>query len=169
MLLDELLRLGASGGLVFALGVGYLVRFFSSVAIPNFLPGAGEAILFLVAATVAIGAASGKLMTMVSSARVASLPEESLRDSMVRIRERARAPRFVALAGGTGLAALLRGLKEQTMLTGIVTVADDGGSVFRDGRRPCHRLRATRRDIGRRYAPAIGVGIDAGGTGRRRG
>ncbi len=123
--------LGASGGLVFALGVGYLVRFFSSVAIPNFLPGAGEAILFLVAATVAIGTASGKLMTMVSSARVASLPEESLRDSMVRIRERARAPRFVALGGGTGLAALLRGLKEQTMLTGIVTVADDGGSSGR--------------------------------------
>ena len=81
--------LGASGGLVFALGIGYLVRFFSSVAIPNFLPGAGEAILFLILATLSIAAASGKLMTMVSSARVASLPEESLRDSMVRIRERA--------------------------------------------------------------------------------
>ncbi len=123
--------LGALGGLVFALGVGYLVRFFSSVAIPNFLPGAGEAIFFLVVATISIAAASGKLLTMVSSARVASLPEESLRDSMVRIRERARAPQFVAIGGGTGLATLLRGLKDQTRLTGIVTVADDGGSSGR--------------------------------------
>ncbi|MCH7738695.1 MAG: YvcK family protein [Chloroflexi bacterium] len=123
--------LGASGGLVFALGVGYMVRAFSSVAIPNFLPGAGEAIFFLILATVSIATASGKLMTMVSSARVASLPEESLRDSMLRIRERARAPRFVAIGGGTGLSALLRGLKEQTRLTGIVTVADDGGSSGR--------------------------------------
>lgn len=123
--------LGASGGLVFALGVGYMVRFFSSVAIPDFLPGFGEAIFFLTLATVSIATASGKLMTLVSSARLGSLPEESLRASMVRIRERARAPRFVAIGGGTGLAALLRGLKEQTMLTGIVTVADDGGSSGR--------------------------------------
>lgn len=41
----------------------------------------------------------------------------------------ARGPRIVAIGGGTGLAALLRGLKEHTSnLTAIVTVADDGGS-----------------------------------------
>jgi uncharacterized cofD-like protein len=41
----------------------------------------------------------------------------------------AKGPRIVAIGGGTGLSALLRGLKEHTSnLTAIVTVADDGGS-----------------------------------------
>ncbi|MHB1652394.1 MAG: gluconeogenesis factor YvcK family protein [Desulfitobacteriaceae bacterium] len=40
-----------------------------------------------------------------------------------------RGPRIVVIGGGTGLSALLRGLKEYTNnLTAIVTVADDGGS-----------------------------------------
>jgi uncharacterized cofD-like protein len=40
-----------------------------------------------------------------------------------------RGPKIVAIGGGTGLATLLRGLKEYTgNLTAIVTVADDGGS-----------------------------------------
>ena len=41
----------------------------------------------------------------------------------------ARGPRLVALGGGNGLAALLRGLKTHTSnLTAVVTMADDGGS-----------------------------------------
>ncbi len=41
----------------------------------------------------------------------------------------ARGPRMAAIGGGTGLSALLRGLKEHTSnLTAVVTVADDGGS-----------------------------------------
>jgi uncharacterized cofD-like protein len=41
----------------------------------------------------------------------------------------ARGPRVVAIGGGTGLSALLRGLKEHTSnLTAVVTAADDGGS-----------------------------------------
>ncbi|HEX5589664.1 MAG TPA: gluconeogenesis factor YvcK family protein, partial [Candidatus Limnocylindrales bacterium] len=41
----------------------------------------------------------------------------------------AKGPKVVALGGGTGLSALLRGMKEHTSnLTAIVTVADDGGS-----------------------------------------
>src|SRR2546428_4064107 len=40
-----------------------------------------------------------------------------------------RGPKIVAIGGGTGLSALLRGLKEHTgNLTAIVTVAYDGGS-----------------------------------------
>lgn len=40
-----------------------------------------------------------------------------------------RGPKIVVIGGGTGLSALLRGLKEYTTnLTAIVTVADDGGS-----------------------------------------
>ena len=41
----------------------------------------------------------------------------------------ARGPRVVAVGGGNGLAALLRGLKSHTSnLTAVVTMADDGGS-----------------------------------------
>lgn len=40
-----------------------------------------------------------------------------------------RGPKIVVVGGGTGLSALLRGLKKYTCnLTAIVTVADDGGS-----------------------------------------
>ena len=43
-----------------------------------------------------------------------------------------QAPKVVAIGGGTGLAALLRGLKVHTPhITAIVTVADDGGSSGR--------------------------------------
>lgn len=43
-----------------------------------------------------------------------------------------RAPRVVAIGGGTGLSTLLRGLKHHTPhITAIVTVADDGGSSGR--------------------------------------
>lgn len=45
---------------------------------------------------------------------------------------RRRGPRIVALGGGTGLATLLRGLKEYSdNITAIVSVADDGGSSGR--------------------------------------
>ena len=47
-------------------------------------------------------------------------------------RHLARGPRVVALGGGTGLPAVLRGLKEYTgNLTAVVTVADNGGSSGR--------------------------------------
>ena len=43
-----------------------------------------------------------------------------------------QAPKVVAIGGGTGLSALLRGLKVHTPhITAIVTVADDGGSSGR--------------------------------------
>jgi len=49
-----------------------------------------------------------------------------------RRRYLARGPHIVAIGGGTGLAVLLRGLKNYTRnLTAIVTVADDGGSSGR--------------------------------------
>lgn len=50
-------------------------------------------------------------------------------DVLYQIRSRRRGPRIVVLGGGTGLAMLLRGLKEYTSnITAVVTVADDGGS-----------------------------------------
>src|SRR5438874_7504020 len=47
-------------------------------------------------------------------------------------RLRGRGPRIVAVGGGTGMSALLRGLKVYTSnLSAILTVADDGGSSGR--------------------------------------
>lgn len=55
-----------------------------------------------------------------------------LADIVFERRQLARGPRLVVIGGGTGLATLLRGLKEHTSnLTAIVTMADDGGSSGR--------------------------------------
>ncbi|MFP5342455.1 MAG: uridine diphosphate-N-acetylglucosamine-binding protein YvcK [Candidatus Limnocylindria bacterium] len=54
---------------------------------------------------------------------------QPLADVIYQKRFLARGPRIAAIGGGTGLSALLRGLKEHTShLSAIVTVADDGGS-----------------------------------------
>ena len=54
---------------------------------------------------------------------------EPLVELLYQRRLRARGPHIVAIGGGTGLSALLRGLKELTSnITAVVTVADDGGS-----------------------------------------
>jgi len=56
-------------------------------------------------------------------------PGQPLLDTVSAYRRKERGPRIVVIGGGTGLSALLRGLKEHTRnLTAIVTVADDGGS-----------------------------------------
>jgi uncharacterized cofD-like protein len=55
--------------------------------------------------------------------------QEPLAELLYQRRLRARGPKIVAIGGGTGLSALLRGLKELTSnITAVVTVADDGGS-----------------------------------------
>lgn len=50
-------------------------------------------------------------------------------DAVSAFRKKERGPRIVVIGGGTGLSAMLRGLKHHSSnLTAIVTVADDGGS-----------------------------------------
>jgi uncharacterized cofD-like protein len=56
-------------------------------------------------------------------------PGKPILDAVSAFRKKERGPRIVVIGGGTGLSALLRGLKNHTAnLTAIVTVADDGGS-----------------------------------------
>ena len=71
---------------------------------------------------------------MVKSFVTVFLPrrEKDLLDIMFRQRTLSKGPKIVVLGGGTGLAVLLHGLKEDTSnITAIVTVADDGGSSGR--------------------------------------
>jgi uncharacterized cofD-like protein len=56
-------------------------------------------------------------------------PGKPVVQAVAHHRKIGRGPRVVAIGGGTGLATLLRGLKQHTAnLTAIVSVADDGGS-----------------------------------------
>ena len=57
------------------------------------------------------------------------VPGKNVIDTVSDYRRRERGPRIVVIGGGTGLSALLRGIKEYSRnITAIVTVADDGGS-----------------------------------------
>ncbi|NLY11661.1 MAG: YvcK family protein [Firmicutes bacterium] len=61
-------------------------------------------------------------------------PEESenLVDVVYKNRSLQKGPKITVIGGGTGLATMLRGLKEHSCnITAIVTVADDGGSSGR--------------------------------------
>ncbi|MCX6055770.1 MAG: YvcK family protein [Chloroflexi bacterium] len=56
-------------------------------------------------------------------------PGKNLVDTVTEYRRRDKGPRIVVIGGGTGLSAILRGLKEYSRnITAVVTVADDGGS-----------------------------------------
>ncbi len=56
-------------------------------------------------------------------------PGKNVIDTLAEYRRRDKGPRIVVIGGGTGLASLLRGLKEYSRnITAVVAVADDGGS-----------------------------------------
>ena len=80
------------------------------------------------------GAVAGAVMLVVGARRV-WLFQRTNPETVSEIRAAgrlARGPRVVAVGGGNGLAALLRGLKAHTSnLTAVVTMADDGGSSGR--------------------------------------
>ena len=56
-------------------------------------------------------------------------PGKDIIETMAEFRRKDKGPRIVVIGGGTGLASVLRGLKEYSRnITAVVTVADDGGS-----------------------------------------
>ncbi len=59
-------------------------------------------------------------------------PDENVAMQVYRHRRGQRGPRIVCIGGGTGMPAVLRGIKAYTNnITAVVTVADDGGSSGR--------------------------------------
>ena len=90
-------------------------------------PIRGLAVALVGGALVAIGAI--QVIRVVTDPLRGAGGDQPLVELIYQKRFLARGPRIVAIGGGTGLSALLRGLKEHTSnLTAVVTVADDGGS-----------------------------------------
>jgi uncharacterized cofD-like protein len=93
----------------------------------QFLPYAARAIPLVIGGLVLFFGG----VVMLVRALIAPFGERSepLVEVLYQKRWLARGPRIVAIGGGTGLAALLRGLKAYSSnITAVVAVADDGGS-----------------------------------------
>ena len=98
----------------------------------QFLPRWLRGLMFIGGSLGIILLAVWKLNSSLLSAFVRPGRDESLVNILYNYRYLNRGPKIVAIGGGTGLSALLRGLKEYTgNLTAVVTVADDGGSSGR--------------------------------------
>jgi uncharacterized cofD-like protein len=127
--------------LVLVLGFAYgLKALYKTAELPaqfywitlQFLPHWLRAVIF---GTLGVGLLIYSYLKLTQSVLGPFLPGNSS-NSLVEIihtfRLKGRGPRIVAIGGGTGLSALLRGLKTYTSnLFAIVTVADDGGSSGR--------------------------------------
>jgi uncharacterized cofD-like protein len=121
----------AAGVLVFGaalfLGIGAVVsrEFLASVGL-----GGLRDRFFVTGFIVGLGLMIGLVLSYLGLRGVVRFARTAPSVSLIRSQQRlANGPRVVAIGGGTGLAALLGGLKTYTNnLTAIVTVADDGGS-----------------------------------------
>jgi uncharacterized cofD-like protein len=126
-----------SGVAVLSLGFGFLLR--GLYPLPTvfyyltlqFIPRGVRAGLFVLVGCGAVMIGLIGLNRSLLRPFVDPNPETVMR-ALQRYRRRQQGPKIVAVGGGHGLAALLRGLKEHTTnITAIVTVADDGGSSGR--------------------------------------
>src|SRR6202048_3598837 len=127
--------------LVLVLGFAYVLKaFYETATLPaqfyyiplQFLPHWLRAVIF---GTLGVGLLIYSYVKLTQSVLGPFLPgnsTSSIVDVIHAFRLKGRGPRIVAIGGGTGLSALLRGLQVYTSnLSAIVTVADDGGSSGR--------------------------------------
>ena len=127
--------------LVLVLGVGYALKeIYRTLTLPRaffyitlqFWPYWARASIFGVLGIGLLVLSYVKLTQSVLGPFLPGSSTGSIIDMIHAFRVRVRGPRIVAIGGGTGLSALLRGLKTFTSnLSVIVTVADDGGSSGR--------------------------------------
>jgi len=95
----------------------------------QFLPFALRGLVVGVLGIGLVGIGGYRVLRQMTDPLRAPDAEQPLVEVIYQKRFLARGPRIVAVGGGTGLSALLRGLKEHTSnITAVVTVADDGGS-----------------------------------------
>ena len=130
------------GLLLLALGVAHVIRQVTQDAHPSgftgglldavtlqFLPYPLRGLIVGVLGVGLVGIGGIRVLRAVTEPLRAPNGEGSLAEVLYQKRFLARGPKIVAIGGGTGLSAFLRGMKEHTgNLTAIVTVADDGGS-----------------------------------------
>jgi uncharacterized cofD-like protein len=132
------------GLLLLALGVAHFLRQVTADLEPGgvaqmlvdaatlqFLPYPLRGLIVGLAGTACVAIGSWRVLRAVTDPLRTSqaIEDQPLVEVIYQKRFLARGPKVVAIGGGTGLSALLRGMKEHTSnLTAIVTVADDGGS-----------------------------------------
>jgi len=131
------------GIVMVALAIGYVLRdiYYSNIHFPGFvsdltlqfLPRSVRGILFLAVGVAIIGISFYYLgRSVIGPFLPGSSAEGGFVQQLYAYRLLSRGPRVVAMGGGTGLSALLRGIKKYTgNIVAIVTVADDGGSSGR--------------------------------------
>ncbi len=127
--------------LVLVLGFAYILKaFYETATLPpqffyitlQFLPHWARAFIFGTLGVALLIYSYVKLTQSVLGPFLPGNSNSSVVDVIHAFRMKGRGPRIVAIGGGTGLSALLRGLKTYTSnLSAIVTVADDGGSSGR--------------------------------------
>jgi len=127
--------------LVLVLGVAYALKeIYQTATLPHgfyyitlqFLPYWARAIIFGIFGVGLLLVSYLKLTQSVLGPFLPGNSTSSIVEMIHAFRVKGRGPRIVAIGGGTGLSALLRGLKTYTSnLSAIVTVADDGGSSGR--------------------------------------
>ena len=128
------------GLVLVSLGIGYiLVDVYRTAELPaiagtvtlQFIPRLVRAAIFALAGIVCAWLALWGLYRSAADA-VERTGGASLLEMMYRYRLRQGGPRVVCIGGGTGMPAVLRGLKNYTAnITAIVTVGDNGGSSGR--------------------------------------
>jgi uncharacterized cofD-like protein len=128
------------GMVLVSLGIGYaLTEIYRSVVAPGwvglatlqFFPLLIRAGLFLVLGGVVCGVGLVRLYRSLDDV-LPAYSNQSLLERIYAHRLRQGGPRIVCIGGGTGMPAVLRGLKHNSAnITAIVTVGDDGGSSGR--------------------------------------
>jgi uncharacterized cofD-like protein len=144
LLLKRWLLLLLAGLVIISLGIGYgLVELYRSVQVPDwvglatlqFLPLIVRGLIFLAVGSLLCGLAFRGLYRSLADVVVpvpGPGPKPSLLGMIYDFRVRQGGPRVVCIGGGTGMPAVLRGLKHYTShITAVVTVGDDGGSSGR--------------------------------------
>ncbi len=109
---------------------GWLSEMLLHVLTFKFLPPILQILVPIVIGGICVGVAVEKLGRRLLSPFPE--PEDGMAEMLYSYSRRGQGPKIVAIGGGTGMPALLRGLRQYTdNITAIVTVADDGGSSGR--------------------------------------